>query len=248
VSKKNRDDRQNNDTNTLLRKRGQGARAPSLHTRTRTRALSVLLIIMSSSDASPPPPAPAPPAPSSSRGGGAPAPLPCDAPGRRAYDLWRTRFVLDDRYEPIKVREEERGGGSPPMRAKGSDIWGALVRLTHRLGRRPSSLVEVLPTRSVVVARALHERTQRERGGVGGVPTVASPRPHHHHPFPLQAIGKGAYGVVASAVDTVTGDRVAIKKVRKRGRGRRRGTPCGTHVTPPPCSPLPPPPVDPRRL
>jgi serine/threonine protein kinase len=37
---------------------------------------------------------------------------------------------------------------------------------------------------------------------------------HPHSPPPLhQAIGKGAYGVVAAATDTVTGARVAVKKV-----------------------------------
>ena len=29
-------------------------------------------------------------------------------PGRKGWELWRTRFVLDERYTPIKVRKEER--------------------------------------------------------------------------------------------------------------------------------------------
>jgi hypothetical protein len=53
-------------------------------------------------------------------GGAAPLPLPCDAPGRRAYELWRTKFVLDERYEPVKVR-----GGGGRMAHGARDGWGA---------------------------------------------------------------------------------------------------------------------------
>ena len=48
---------------------------------------------------------------------------------------------------------------------------------------------------------------------VGFFPFLSHPSPALH-PSPLsQAIGKGAYGVVAAATDTVTGARVAVKKV-----------------------------------
>lgn len=47
-----------------------------------------------------------PSAPSGS--GSAPARRPCDLPGRSAWMMWRTLFVLDDRYVPIKARTGDR--------------------------------------------------------------------------------------------------------------------------------------------
>jgi hypothetical protein len=55
-------------------------------------------------------PAAAPPAATPSGTGSAPARQPCDLPGRSAWMMWRTLFVLDDRYVPIKVWQGERDG------------------------------------------------------------------------------------------------------------------------------------------
>ena len=123
---------------------------------------------------------------SSSSSSSAARPLQGPVPaGRKAWELWRTRFVLDARYTPIKVGliEEKIGRESKKPRRR-------RMVAVDCLSSSPSSHL---------------------------FPCSLSFSPHSN----FQAIGKGAYGVVASARDEVSGERVAVKKVREEGAQAR---------------------------
>lgn len=95
------------------------------------------------------------------------------------------------------------------MRAASSHVPAARAWRAHQVPRaaRCDAAARVLRVQQSAW-RATLRRGETQSGSFRG-------DAFHHHTSPTQAIGKGAYGVVASAKDTVTGDRVAIKKVRR---------------------------------